>query len=290
MSSQSKSAERSHQEIEEYWTPERRKNAIEKPFEPPTLPPSSVPAPGTEEPQGAPGYNPDRDRDRASATSGKAEALPAPNPVVDPNVYPWRTIGTLFFTSDGKDYVGSACVIAQRGLLTVAHNLYDVKTKSWSDNLWFYPAYDDGGSAYGAWSWDKMWIKDEWNKPGQHAYDVGLVLMREAIGDAVGWLGYQVDRTVERSWIDVGYPGDLYKGERMMSEEGYYTRMLDDNKVVGKQGEMSEGASGGPWLLFGDNSVLNGLHSFRKPDTYPGEVFSPYFATWVAEFIRSHLG
>ncbi|HWM90114.1 MAG TPA: hypothetical protein VN493_05055 [Thermoanaerobaculia bacterium] len=294
MSSQSRVSQKSHEEIEKYWTPERREKAIERPFEPTDLPPSTLPPPGGEEAQDFPGHDPHRERDRTTAGGVKTEGLVAARLVPDPDVYPWRAIGKLFFTADGVDYVGSACVISRDGLLTAAHNLYDVRTKTWSDDLWFYPAYNGGSSVYGSWRWDKMWVPDEWSKLDQEAYDVGLLRMRtsggRSVGDVVGWLGYSVDRTVERSWIDVGYPSDEYEGKRMMEEEGAYTRMLDSNKVVGKQGNMSGGASGGPWLLYGNKALVNGLHSFRRAKKYPGEVFSPYFATWVVEFIRSHLG
>lgn len=283
MSHRSQESEKTHEQLAEYWTPERRNAAREKPYEPARTEPSPGPPPRPAHSRDVPGSAP--------APSAGLGALGAPTPVPRPEDYPWCTIGKLFFISNGIDYVGSACVIARDGLLTVAHNLYDVRSRSWSKDLWFYPAYDEGSSVYGAWKWNKAWIKEEWYQTDQEAFDVGLIRVDrnsagQSLGDVVGWLGYTVDRTPERAWIDVGYPSDIERGRRMIAEEGYYTRMLDHNQVVGKQGSMTGGASGGPWLLYGDLTLVNGLHSFRKERDYPGEVFSPYFSTWVADFIR----
>lgn len=294
--SRSHTPSKTHEEIEAYWTPERRARARPREVEPPPSTPSALPLPGVEGQRDAPSFDP---RPPAGASEGrkqdheKADAtLRPPVPVSDPDSFPWRTIGKLFFTSDGQDWVGSASVIAREGLLTVAHNLYNIPTRSWSANLWFYPAYDSGGSAYGAFSCREFWVTDEYVH-GDRDYDVGLMRMNEhgghPIGAIVGHLGYSINRQPERSWIAVGYPGAYHEGQRMMAEEGHFTRMIDNNMAVGMQGVLAHGTSGGPWLLFGDLAVVNGVHTFGRRLEYPDEVFSPYFGSWVGDFIQRHF-
>jgi len=203
------------------------------------------------------------------------------NPVPDPTRYPFRTVGKLFFVSGGKDWVGSASVIAPDGLMTVAHNLYDEKD-GWSSNIHFVPAYTDGAAPFGHWRWHKCWIQEEWYRHNKDAHDFGIVRLDRGgtadrhVGDVVGWLGVRAEISVHQTWIDVGYPGAFHGGQRMVESTGPYRMRSSDGLVVSKQGWLGQGASGAPWLLDDDRGIANGVHSFSHED-YPDESFSPYF-------------
>ena len=226
------------------------------------------------------------------------DALLAPmiaGAVATPLNYPWRTVGKLFYTRGGTNYVASASVLQPNGVLTAAHCLYDVASSSWSTHIFFVPAYANGVQPFGGWEYNQPFAPQTWIDTGSFSWDVGTMRMRTGgttnspVGDIVGYLGYSVNRMPERSWIDVGYPTNYAGGTQMYAEEGAYTRTLNGGAVVGKTGTFGPGASGDPWLLYGDITKANGVHSFGD-DRYPGEVFSVHFATWVDQFIRSTIG
>lgn len=239
------------------------------------------------EPESIPGQPP------PSGGASASVALQKTAPVANPEEYPWCTAGKLFFKSDGTDWVGSACVIKRSLLLTVAHNLYDLKSKDWSTHILFDPSYTDGAAPFGSWSYDLCAVPNEWIAGNGYPYDLGVVVMKKGglsnldIGNAVGWLGYEINRTYDRSWVEVGYPANLEGGRCMMSDEGQYTRRLDSGAVVGKQSKFEGGSSGAPWLMYGNLDMVNGVHSFHRAAN-PEEGFSVYFVDWVKDFINKY--
>ncbi|OZE13437.1 hypothetical protein CH249_01445 [Rhodococcus sp. 05-2255-3B1] len=284
------------QAISDYWTPERMANAQPKgrTVSPAALGRAAVdddrgisqpPTPQATTSTSRSGFNPDEHQ--------VSEATLAARRVPDPTAYPYRTIGKLFFVSDGKDYVGSASAIAKDGLITAAHNLYDGASRSWSSKIHFVPAYADSVAPFGVWNWNKAWVYDEWVVHDTDAYDVGLIRLDPSstgknIGDLLGYLGMKVERPAEGEWIDIGYPSAIDGGKYMIESDGRYTRSLDGGKVVGKKGKLGKGASGGPWLLRDDPRYVNGIHAFSQAAT-PDESFSPYFRQSILDFVSRHF-
>lgn len=281
--SNERNAKRSDEEIRDYWTPERMAMAKPRDFMPaitPKLDAESVPSQG--EQKDIIGYDPTQSKE------GSEIDLQAAEPIPNPTKYPWCTVGKLYFTVGSQNYKGSASAIHRNTLLTVAHNLY--LQGVWSENFLFVPALTGGTQPYGSWTYSRQSIMPDWiNSGGATSYDVGILRMNEGgrsnqpIGEVVGYLGQTYNRTPSRTWVDVGYPG----GERTMySDQGDYTRSFDEGSVVGKAGTLGKGVSGGPWLLYGNLSMVNGIHSESKSNT---EKLSPYFRDSIAQFINDHL-
>ncbi|MEM9552748.1 MAG: hypothetical protein AAGC60_00695 [Acidobacteriota bacterium] len=292
--SDSTEAKKSAQEIESYWTPERRAKAKGM-----SNRPAIEHTEDAREPDGpqktSPGFDPEasdskaRHRDRASS----ALVFTPATRVADPTAYPWRTVGKLYFTAGGEDFTGSASVIYTNTLITAAHNLWSGGV--WSSDILFVPAFTDGVEPFGSWTWQRASVMPGWQRNENEAYDVGTIEMRtgghdrRSIGAVVGYLGYTVNRTLPREWTDVGYPRNYQDKRFMYKQPGMYTRSLDRGSIVGKEGDMAGGASGGPWLMPpGDLDLVNGIHSFRNESRYPNEVFSPYFNTAIGDFIAAH--
>jgi len=69
-------------------------------------------------------------------------------------------------------------------------------------------------------------------------------------------------------------PGYPFDGEQMWSCQGRFTRQPTPD-VIGKEGNMTGGSSGGPWLIPG-HDYINGVASYSNID-FPDEDYSPYF-------------
>lgn len=283
----------SRKEIEEYWTPARRRAAKTREHVP------AAPLPESPAPERDPPVR-QRGRSLASPTPTPSrlhvDAAPAPIPHDRIAFPPYVTVGKLFFRADHEAYTGSACVIGRSLLLTAAHNLY--QDRVWSDRILFTPAaWDDYGS-FGDWTWSRCWVRDAWHQREADGVDVGLIRTeprgheRVEIGDRVGWLGYGYGGRpgAGTEWLDIGYPRNYGNTLRMWSQRGSYTRTLDDGAVVGMTGQLGSGTSGGPWLVWDENFEpwVNGLHGFHTRN-HPGEVFSPYFDLAMHQFIQRHV-
>jgi V8-like Glu-specific endopeptidase len=299
-SDRSSGAGQPEQDIEEYWTNTRREEAQARPYEPTELPPETAePGPAPDPEQSVEGSTP---AGREGGPPDRAGAPEAGNPFAIPrdwiDVNPYLKIGKLFFTVNDANYTGSACVVGRRLLLTAAHNLY--LDGVWSQRILFVPGAWDNYGDFGDWWFGTEFVPDAWGRYQRDADDVGVVQLvpggadRRAprpIGDVVGWLQYLYDGDpAGRSWRDVGYPRNYGNKLRMYAQDGDYRRRLDAGGVVGMTGVLAAGISGGPWLLWDRDywPTVYGLHSFHT-GRYPGEVFSPYFARWVHDFIQRNL-
>lgn len=282
MSNEQKAA-RSSEEIASVWTEARRKEARPRDVEITTglAEDSETTQPATKRRDVAP--------DRASAvpSARQWEAIAAAAPVPDPTAWPWRTIGQLFFNAGGEPFTGTAYAIGTNTLLTAAHNLYYQGT--WSEDLLFVPALAGDHAPFGAWAYVREIVMPDWQVTPSPAYDVGIVWLalggnnRRPIGEIVGSLGLTYNRTLPRDWIDVGYPGDQ---RTMIADPGSFTRSFDGGRIVGKTGSIGSGASGGPWLLYGNTDFANGIHSASQS---ADEKISPTFRDSIARFIADHV-
>lgn len=82
--------------------------------------------------------------------------------------WPFITIGKLFFTQHGSNYVCSAAVVgssyASRSIMTAGHCLHagDNTPAGWSTNVVFVSAYKDGAAPYGQWSASALAVRTPW--------------------------------------------------------------------------------------------------------------------------------
>ena len=114
--------------VAEYWTPERMAAAIPVPM--PKEPKGNAPAAETIQPAGEPGKE-EPGHPNGSKAESRAQEAEKFQPrtqggvaVANPLAYPFTTCGKLFFTQGGKDYSGSASVVAPNVLLTAGHCVY----------------------------------------------------------------------------------------------------------------------------------------------------------------------
>ena len=212
--------------------------------------------------------------------------------VQQPQVYPQRTVGRLFYTKDGKDCWASGVVVAQGGIMTAAHCL--LQNHKMASDIVFVPAFNDGVGNYGVWRLKQWWWPNAWAQQNDTAWDVAFAHTYPQagtgleLGDVTGWVGLTWG-TVADSWIEAGYPsqpipGYPFDGQRMWKCLG--SRMPSDTpSVIAMHSNLTAGGSGGPWFVQtppSDRPLVNGLFSRFNVDLQRNQ--SPEFAPWVGAF------
>jgi hypothetical protein len=271
------------QEIEEYWTEERRAKAIPVPV--PKMPKKALEA-GEPTPPGEAGHTSSGPRYAEGAPQEAAPLLvPGGNPVANPLADPYRRCGRVFFTQGTNNYAGSAAMISPNVLLTAGHCVFNAGV--WSTNFAFYPSYGKRATTDPAYKFAYNYVAawTQWTQRGNRAYDYGMVWMPAAPGNLVSWLGlYWNAPTSGRTWRAVGYPATPsppFNGNTMDECVGGYAA----SGVAGTQGltndNMEHGSSGGPWITDFNGAAVyaNGVQSTHIND---GD-FTEYGPTFTAD-------
>jgi hypothetical protein len=292
----------------EYWTPERMQNAIPMDLGSvdPNGPSAKATTPERSEPEvKVPGQPPPLGNSLGQTAHPRADAgilaeypYPFDRFPVDPSVYgmyPYSTVGKVFFTLDGGDFVCSASVIDPGHLLlTARHCMYDIDTGSFATNWAFYPGYFQGPGFLGAWP---ARILVTWGSGPNWRYDIGIVQLfdDDAVGCGgssgspiwfyTGYLGYAWNTDyLTGYWEQFGYPqAPPFDGQSMFevssgfgAENVFGLDQTIDTVEVGN--DMTGGSSGGPWILdFGVGNYTNGVNSFKFLAAHPDAMNSPKF-------------
>lgn len=208
--------------------------------------------------------------------------------VSNPNVYPFRTVGKLFFKQFGTSYVCSASVIGMKGLATAGHCVHAGNNSStgWSTNVIFVPAYANGSAPYQQWAAASLSTIYSWYQSANVRYDVGGIRTIAnggvSIGTRIGgYLGYAWNQPRTLSWWLLGYPQAApFDGKWMVACQSSYAYDSPFGTAgpapMGVGCDQTGGTSGGPWIWqFASGNLVNGVNSHRTSNK-PYELFSPY--------------
>jgi len=199
-------------------------------------------------------------------------------------VYPYSTVGVLFFEQYDVDYRCSAASIGNSVIWTAGHCIHkgDGSEDGWSNNIVFAPAYKNGSTPFGVWTASYITTKGFWFDFGDLRYDMaGAVLNawnNQTISEAVGSLGFAYN---------------LGKTQQICAASfAYADTSMTDPFPVAMGCDMTRGSSGGPWILdfsgqVGSTNFLNGNNSYRYT-FHPQELYSPYFGD-SAKFLYDEL-
>ncbi|MFC1922288.1 trypsin-like serine peptidase [Chloroflexota bacterium] len=215
-------------------------------------------------------------------------------------VFPYSTIGVLFFSQYGVDYRCSAASIGKDAVWTAGHCIHtgDGTEGGWSEDVIFVPAYKNGEAPFGVWTAYNTWTKGSWYSSKDLRFDMGGAVLNtnssgKMISQVVGNLGfsYNLNSSIEL-WFNFGYPSEApFDGRWQYICTGPFAY---DDPVgpnlntpwsppypVGMGCDMTRGSSGGPWIkdfsgVAGSANFLNGNTSYRHLSN-PEELFSPYF-------------
>ncbi|WP_433183125.1 trypsin-like peptidase domain-containing protein [Actinoallomurus sp. CA-150999] len=198
------------------------------------------------------------------------------------------TTGKVFFTINGGDYVCSAGTIAgaNRDLVITAGHCVQDAAGAWARNWLYVPGYDQGRRPYGAFTARHLFVPTAWSGRHDENNDVAIVALAAAgarhVADVVGAQTVAFDQPRGAVVYGFGYPtGGHYDGERLAYCSG--RTYPDRHRLTQDQGlrcDMSEGASGGPWLAGFDpvtgRGVVTSVNSFKYSDD-PATMYGPYF-------------
>jgi len=210
-------------------------------------------------------------------------------------IYPYKTVGKVFFTSGGGNYVCSGSSIGGRAVLTAGHCV--AQSGSWHTNWRFAPAYLNGSTPYGMWTGSWQTTFSSWFYNGSFCRDVGFATVYDQGGlklsQKVGFLGFAWNQSRNLNWTMLGYPAaSPWDGSKMVQTNAAFNRQ--DNPggctpaTMGMGTTQTGGCSGGPWVWkFAEGQVgpnvnlANGVNSYVYT-AKPLEIFSPYFDTSVS--------
>jgi len=195
------------------------------------------------------------------------------------NFYPYATVGQLFFTEPGGNFVCSASVIRLNVIATAGHCVSDGNGHFYSNWL-FIPAYHAGVAPFGRWSWSRVVVTGPWFNGGgvvPNRQDDALIVLQpnagQKIGQVTGYLGYQYNAQPTHL-TQLGYPCNLDTSFGDCVQSIQFGPIRDDSQVFAGPTNNFEwgsaafgGASGGPEIQdFGQQP----LHPAGTP---PSEVF-----------------
>jgi V8-like Glu-specific endopeptidase len=321
--------------IRAYWTPARLASA--RPRELPTRarpapggPAAPLTGPGTftegNEPGRSPGIPrrlPDALRGEPTPLSHTAFTYPYPfnryqvfpitvSPFAVYQNFPFRTIGKLFFTLSGINYVCSASSVTSGSggneslVWTAGHCVHEGGPGgTFATNVLFIPAYRDGAQPYGAWTAHTLFTTTEWANSSNFRQDLGIIVVNRRPGDlarlgsVVGTLGLATGVTDHQHHHIFGYPAAAqtvwpftgFNGNRMWGCQSSAARRATEVMGMGPAPvavgcDMTGGSSGGPWVMgfnegysFGwhvNGGFLNGNTSFRYTNEQRA-LYGPYF-------------
>jgi V8-like Glu-specific endopeptidase len=231
------------------------------------------------------------------------------------SIYPYLTIGKLYFNQGGKSYVCSAASVVgnpRQIVFTAGHCMHDGKglnpNDGWSSSVVFRPVYRNGIIPQGSFAADGLWARTAWAANGYFTEDLGAFSVGSpavpGLGDGigslggaslrgrVGTLGFAFNQGRNQHWDAFGYPAESpFTGGVIVKCESNAAGS-DGNPAVGPGTDptaigcdMTGGSSGGPWIMrLNTGNYINGVNSYKykiPPSTVnrPLAMFSPYFGS-----------
>lgn len=172
------------------------------------------------------------------------------------NTPPAITSGKVFFTgAGGAPFVCSGGTINSGGknlVFTAGHCVSNGAGGWYNSAPWIYvPSYNNGNAPFGQWTARQLWTRPAWHNGGNRAEDIGAAVMftngaGTRIVDAVGGQGIEWNYPLSQYQFQFGYPTRApFNGQVLKYCTG---TSYNDGGHNGINCNMTEGASGGPWL------------------------------------------
>jgi V8-like Glu-specific endopeptidase len=220
----------------------------------------------------------------------------------DYTIFPYSTIGVLFFSQNGIDFRCSAASIGDNALWTAGHCVHDGKSgeDGWSDNIVFVPAYKDGNAPFGSWSFIDVVTSDAWFTSGDSRFDMGGAILEPnasgaTVDEVVGSLGFAYNLNPMQHWFNLGYPVDTpFDGKTMQLCSASFVKhdaIYGFPMPMAMGCDLTDGSDGGPWIINfsgspGNTNYINGNNSYRYIG-FGEEMYSPYFGDAAKELLAS---
>lgn len=214
-------------------------------------------------------------------------------------IFPYITIGKLFFTQPGGRFVCSAASVTSapfNAIWTAGHCLSN-GAGVFSTNVVFVPSYKNGAHPYGDFPCTQLWTTTEWHTTRDYSRDLGACSVGtnssgQTLQSRVGSLGFAYNQSRIKHFNAFGYPqASPFNGAYMVTCQASHA--VDDTAMgrptpIGIGCDMTGGSSGGPWVIgfHGPTGFINGHNDYKYiSPAEPLAMYSPYFDT-VADEVR----
>ena len=218
--------------------------------------------------------------------------------------YPFRTVGKLFFSDLGSNFVCSGSVIRHKVVSTAGHCIYNSVANRFHSNFLFVPGLQNGVGPTGSWTWTNavvsgVWVAGTGGVP--NAGDFGVILfankviggVSRRIGDVNGFLGWKTNAILGNQLTVLGYPCNLDSCQLPQRTDAQSEVSLAPNTA--QLGSDSRGGvSGGPWVQDWGTSAVGqparelggnltvGVTSYGPTSTTPRYLGASNFnADWI---------
>lgn len=138
-----------------------------------------------------------------------------------PGVYPYSTVGKLFFSVGGRQSSCTASSVGKDIILTAGHCVSSGRNQYYT-NLLFCPQHKDGDCPKGRFTGQKIVTFQKWHNGGDFARDVAFVKMSSGLEQAVGHVEVAVGLPRTQRCDALGYPGNIGGGRRMIISTGKF--------------------------------------------------------------------
>ncbi|MQA93553.1 MAG: trypsin-like serine protease [Streptosporangiales bacterium] len=209
-----------------------------------------------------------------------------------------RTVGKVYLTMGGRDYLCSATVVHSRNhdtVLTAGHCAKD-GAGPWAGNWTFIPGYADGDKPYGVYTARRLFVSSQWADNADDNYDVAAVALNtdegRHVADVTG--SHPITFRASREVVShaFGYPADApFDGSRLTYCSGRTeTDSTEGSRDHSLRCRMTAGSSGGPWFAgfdagTGEGTIMSVI-SYKYADD-PVTQYGPYLGNVAKSIYES---
>lgn len=208
--------------------------------------------------------------------------------------FPFRVIGLIEARIPSGQYgICSAALVGPRTVLTSAYCLFNNDT-GWYDEFLFAPGANGFDVLpFGAFEWDSAYIME--GVISEYAgsyesimiYDLGVLILREPIGEEIGWLGFEPAPDGSTYIVNfAGYPVDRQPPGAMWHSSCEFKVGAPQEYLVEHRCAMSVGTFGSPLYVYegqGGDRFIHGIQINRYPDAGLALRLTQYDFDWIIQ-------
>eukprot|EP01089_Gocevia_fonbrunei_P014851 TRINITY_DN4180_c0_g3_i1.p1 TRINITY_DN4180_c0_g3~~TRINITY_DN4180_c0_g3_i1.p1 ORF type:complete len:285 (-),score=72.24 TRINITY_DN4180_c0_g3_i1:12-866(-) len=202
--------------------------------------------------------------------------------------HPYNSVGKIFFSMGGSNYVCSGSIGASRTVWTAGHCVYDDQTKAFAKNWIFVPGYYNKVEPYGRFTASSLCTTTQWTK-GDFAYDYALAVFPAAFGSKHKAFTLKPNVNVSNTtYKSYGYPaGSPFDGavENTCTSGSCARDTGVTPATVGISCDSTGGSSGGPWLV--DDTYFVSLNSYGYSNI-KNRMYGPYLDSAAETFFKTN--